>query len=259
MPAGISDLRASLLLLPLLLHLSRTDLLARYRRSILGPLWLTLGTAAGTVGLGLVWSELFKIDRAQFIPSLTVGLILWQLLSGCITEATVAFARQATIVRNLSIPVGIHPLQVVVKHLVNLAHNVPVYVVVALFFDLALTPTTLLALPMLLLVVANLLWIAIVLSVIGARFRDFEFIVAAVMPLLMFLSPVFFRPAALSAAAKVIWLNPLTHFIELVRYPLLGNVPPLWLVGTNVALCLGGWIVALWLFNAKRDNIAYWL
>ncbi|HEX2545903.1 MAG TPA: ABC transporter permease [Ramlibacter sp.] len=256
---GLIDLWRAAFLLPLLLHLTRSDLLARYRRTVLGPFWLTLGTAAGTLGLGFVWAELFKIDRAQFIPSLTVGLIMWQLISGCVVEASTSFTRQGMIIRNLTVPIAIHPMQVVLKHLVNFAHNAPVFVAVALFFELQPTAATLWAIPLLLLVALNLMWMTLLLSVLGARFRDLEHLIAAAMPLLMFLSPVFYRPASLTVTAHLVWFNPLSHLIEVVRYPLLGMAPPTFLLVSNVAMAAVGWAVALALFNAKRDRIAYWI
>jgi lipopolysaccharide transport system permease protein len=79
------------------------------------------------------------------------------------------------------------------------------------------------------------------------------------MPLLMFLSPVFYRPSYLPFNGHFVWLNPLSHLIEIVRYPLLGSPPPGFVVLTTVLLAAGGWIFTLWLFNAKRNRIAYWL
>lgn len=256
---ALTDLRHAWGLLHVIAFIAASDLRARYRRSVLGPFWMTLGTAAGTLGLGLVWSELLRMERASFVPSLTCGLILWQLLSGCILESTTTYWRQAALIRNLSMPLSMPPIQMVLKHLINFAHNLPVLVVVVLMFDVPVTRYTLLALPCLLLVAANLLWLALLLSMLGARFRDLEYVLGAAMPLLMFLSPVFYRPDYLPFSAEFIWFNPFSHLIELMRYPLLGSAPPGFVVLTNALLCLGGWIATLWLFNAKRNRIAYWI
>jgi ABC-type polysaccharide/polyol phosphate export permease len=67
-------------------------------------LWLVLGTGIGVAGLGFLWSTLLKMDRGTFIPSLTVGLVVWQLIAGCVTESTGIFMRNAAIVRNLKMP-----------------------------------------------------------------------------------------------------------------------------------------------------------
>jgi ABC-type polysaccharide/polyol phosphate export permease len=256
---ALTDIRQASRLLHVIAFMSMSDLRARYRRSVLGPLWMTLATAMGTLGLGLVWSELLKMDRATFVPSLTAGLIMWQLLSGCISEATTTYWRQAAIIRNVSMPLSMPPIQMVVKHLINFLHNLPVFLVVMLVFKVPLTRYTWLVLPCLLLLTANLLWITLIFSMLGARFRDLEYVVAAAMPVLMFLSPVFYRPGYLPFSGDYLWLNPFSHLIELIRYPLLGTAPPAFVVLVNLLFCIVGWIFALALFNAKRDRIAYWL
>jgi ABC-type polysaccharide/polyol phosphate export permease len=261
MAAGpaLDDLHRAARLLHVIAFMAAGDLRARYRRSVLGPFWITLGTAAGTVGLGLVWSELLHMDRAAFVPSLTAGLIMWQLLSGCILEATTTYWRQGAILRNLSVPLSMPPIQMLLKHLINFLHNLPVFVAVVLIFQLPVGWITLLALPGLLLVAVNLLWMALLFAMLGARFRDLEYVIGAAMPLLMFLSPVFYRPSYLPFNGRFIWLNPLSHLIEIVRYPLLGAAPPGFVVLATSLMALAGWIFTLWLFNAKRNRIAYWL
>jgi ABC-type polysaccharide/polyol phosphate export permease len=256
---ALSDLQGALKLLPVIMFMTKGDLKARYRRSALGPFWLTLGTAAGTLGLGLVWSELFKIDRNTFVPALTAGLIMWQFLSGCLTDATTTYWRQAAIIRNLSLPLSMHPLQMVIKHVINLAHNLPVFVVVAIWFHVPVNKNTLLFIPCLMLVLGNLLWLTMLLSMLGARFRDLEYLIGAAMPILMFLSPVFYRPDYLPLTGHLMWFNPFSHFIELARYPLLGGIPPAFVVITNILFLILGWGATLFLFSVKRTRIAYWM
>jgi ABC-type polysaccharide/polyol phosphate export permease len=258
--AALADLRQAFGLINVIAYMAVGDLRARYRRSVLGPFWITLGTAAGTVGLGLVWSELLKMDQAVFVPSLTAGLILWQLLSGCIQEATTTYWRQSAVLRNVSnVPLSMPPIQMVLKHLINFLHNVPVFIAVMLFFHIPVTAATALVLPCLLLLALNLFWMTLLLSMLGARFRDLEYVIGAAMPVLMFLSPVFYRPNYLPINEAFVWANPFSHLIELIRYPLLGAPPPDFVVLVNVLLCVIGGAFTLALFNAKHDRIAYWL
>ena len=95
MPPGLADIVRAFKMPRLILYMAWSDIRARYKRSVLGPFWITLSTAIGVVGLGFIWSELFKMDRASFIPLLTIGLILWQFMSACIIESTTVFSRQA--------------------------------------------------------------------------------------------------------------------------------------------------------------------
>ncbi len=256
---ALQDISEAMQKASLIVFMAWSDVRARYKRSVLGPFWLTLGTAVGTVGLGFIWSELFKIDRNTFIPTLTSGLIIWQFITGCITESPTTFSRQAAIIRNLVLPLSIHPIQLVMKHLINLAHTLPVFFVVAIVFHVKFTYYSLLVVPCLLLVVANLLWITLMLGLLGARLRDLEYLVAAVMPILMFLSPVMYRPNYLPFSQKLMWLNPFSHLIEIVRAPLLGMPPSLFVVYINLAMCVLGWSMTLIFFNKKKTRVALWV
>lgn len=235
------------------------DTLARYRRSVLGPFWLVLGTAVGTLGLGWLWGGLLKVDYVTFIPSLTVGLVVWQLIASSIVEGSTSFVKSATLIRNVKTPYLIFPVQVLLRQLINFAHNFIVVAAVLLFFSKNLSWIYLLFIPNLLLVIANLLWMVLLIGMLGARFRDLEQLIAAVMPLLFFLSPVIYRPDQLGIKSVFVWLNPFSHMISLLRFPLQGSFPPSFIYQVMVGMLVLGWSVSLWLLNRKYGRIAFWV
>lgn len=216
----INDLLKSLHHLPLIFHMAYSDTKARYKRSMLGPLWLTLGAAVGVVGLGLVWSQLLHQERSELIPSLTIGLLLWQFISGCVIESTSTFVKQSQIIRNLQLPFFIHPIQLIVRQSITLAHNLIVLVVVLIIYPQNLGLVSILSIVGFAIVLINLLWISVMLSIIGARFRDVEQIVQALMPIIFFLTPVLYKAGHAGVNQAIIWLNPFTYFITLVRDPI---------------------------------------
>ncbi|WP_334106670.1 ABC transporter permease [Methylobacillus sp.] len=257
--SGINDVLQSIRRGRVSLYLAWSDTKARYRRSVLGPLWLTLGTAVGVVGLGWLWSELLKVDRSTFIPSLTAGLIIWQVLAGCITESSTIFVKQGSVIRNLQLPYFIHPLQLVLRHLVNFTHNLVVYVAIVIVLSVPVTWSTLLVIPGIVLLFLNMAWIALLVGMLGARFRDIEYLLASLIPLLFFVSPVLYRPSYLPFNSDLIWLNPLSHLIEVVRDPLLGVSPPWFVYATVLGMLISGWCITLVFFNTCRNKIAYWV
>ncbi|SDT93806.1 lipopolysaccharide transport system permease protein [Pseudomonas pohangensis] len=242
-----------------ILFMTLSDLRGRYRRSVLGPLWLTLGTSIGALGMSYIWSELMHKDVYTFIPTLTAGLILWQFISGIISESPALFVRQASLIRNLSLPLSIYPLQLLLRHLLNLLHYAPVYLLISLFLQLPVTASTLLVIPGLILVSLNLLWMSLLVGLLGARFRDLEYLVTSSMPVLMLLSPVFYKPSFLPFSESVIWLNPVSHLIEIIREPLLGAPAPAFVVYTNLGMLLAGSALTLWLYQRKRQRLAFWI
>jgi len=245
--------------LPMVLYFAWGDTRARYRRSVLGPFWLVIGTAVGVAGLSLLWSGLLKVDRANFVPTMTIGIVVWQLIFGCVTESPSAFTRNAAVMRNLKTSSLIFPLQLLLRQLINFAHNLVVVVVVLLIYPPQLGPVQLLAVPGLLLLIGNLFWIAVLFGMLGARYRDLEQTIAVLMPMMFFLSPVLYRPDQLGVMEQFVWLNPFSYMIGLVRDPILGIAPEPFAYLVSVGMLLAGWTAAFWLYARRHGRIPFWI
>ena len=77
---------------------------------------------------------------------------------------------------------------------------------------------------------------------------------------MMFLTPIWWMPSqAAGVIAKIFTWNPFYWLIDLVRLPLMGEIPPgkVWIAAALVALL--GWMIALVTFARSRDRIVYWL
>jgi ABC-type polysaccharide/polyol phosphate export permease len=235
------------------------DTKARYKRSVLGPFWMVLSTAISVTGLGFLWSILLKDDPAKLVPSLTIGLVIWQFFSVCILEGPSIFYRNAHFIKNITLPYSLFILQLIFRQLIYFAHNCIVIVFVMIWFRIPLDLHQLLIIPGLLIVLLNLFWVILILSMLGARFRDFEQIIGAIMPLLFFLSPVIYRPSQLKFAHEIVWLNPCSYVITLIRDPLTGVTPPSFVYITSIVAIVVGFTMALLLFGKHRKNIAFWV
>ncbi len=257
---AIKDARETIARLPLALYFAWSDTKARYRRSVLGPLWMVITTAIGVVGLGVLWSVLFKADKEVFIPSLAIGIVVWQFISGCIIESPTTFVRQGNIIRNLKTPYLIFPTQLLLRQVINFTHNLVVIVLVLIVFPpKVLNWTQLLVIPGLLLLVGNLFWIITLAGILGARYRDLEQLIGAIMPMLFFLSPVIYRPEQLGFSQYIAWLNPMTYLITLIRDPIQGHLPPQFVYIASAAMIIIGTTIAMWLLNRKHGRIAFWV
>lgn len=241
------------------LYLAWADTRARYKKSVLGPFWLTFGNLIGVLGLSVVWATLLKEDMRTFVPSLTIGMIVWQLVAGTIGEGPTTFVRQASMIRNVAIPHWFFVIRSLSRQVINLLHNLIIVVGVVWYFDFQLQVETWLALPGIALVLANLYWITYVLGMLGARFRDIEYLVNALLPLLFFISPVIFRPDRLPVNMQIIWLNPLSYFIEIVRAPFLGSVPQASSYLVMFATLIAGAALAATLKKFKGRQLAFWV
>ena len=235
------------------------DIRLRYRRSTFGPFWLTVSMGALVGGLGVLYAGLFKVDVADYLPFIAAGFVLWGLLSDQINEGCTVFIDAEGIIKQVNLPLSIHVYRLGWRSLVIFAHNAVVYIVAAVIFSIQPGWAGLLFLPGLALLYLNGVWIGLLLGLVSARFRDVPQIVASVMRIAFFLTPIIWKPELVPDRAYLLDLNPFFHFMELVRAPALGQTPGLvsWLAVLGITL--GGWLVTLLMYRLYRWRIAYWV
>jgi ABC-type polysaccharide/polyol phosphate export permease len=219
------------------------DILQRYRRSTLGPLWLTLSMGVTIMALGVVYSALFQLDVVVYLPFLTIGFIIWAFVSSQFIEGGQTFIQAEGLIRQVRLPYSIHVFRTVWRGIIVLTHNAVVYVAVAFWFGLPVGWVTLLVIPGLAFLVLNALWISAAFGLLCARFRDVPPIATSIVQLAFFVTPVIWKPELLADRHPLLLLaNPFHHAIELVRGPLLGYAPSTlsWAVtgGIGIAGCL---------------------
>lgn len=235
------------------------DIRQRFRRSVLGPFWLTLsmGTMVGT--LGFVFSTLFHQDVAKMLPYIATGIIFWGLLTSCINEGTTIFISAESDIRNLAIPLSVHFYRMMARNLMIWGLNMAIYVVVAIWFALMPGWNVLLFIPGFILFLINLAWISLAVGVLSTRYRDIPQVIANVIQVVFFVTPIFWSPESLPSRPAFVALNPFYHLIEVVRTPLLGGMasPASW--GLCIGMALTGFGITGWLYRRAHARIAYWV
>jgi len=119
----------------LILHLSWQDVRQRYRRSALGPLWLTVSVAVQIGSLGLVYGELFNLNLSVYLPHLAVGLTVWAMFAATINDGCLCFIAAESFLKQVALPKGIFPARVVLRSLITFAHDVVILVVVLAIYS----------------------------------------------------------------------------------------------------------------------------
>ncbi|WP_247890206.1 ABC transporter permease [Azospirillum brasilense] len=236
------------------------DIRKRYRRSVLGPFWLTLSMAVMVASLGLIYGTLFRLDLESYLPFLAIGLATWTLVASFLNEGCTSFIELEPLIKNVRIPMSLHILRALWRNLIIYAHNIVIFAVVAVVFGIwPGVGGILLAFAGLGLLLVNAGWIMLLCGMVCTRFRDVPPIVASVIQLLFFVTPVMWKPELLGERRYLMALNPLYHLIETIRAPLLGQFPGWenWAVGLLFATA--GWALTFALFARFRKRIAYWL
>ena len=235
------------------------DVRQRYRRSKLGPFWLTISMGVLVGALGVLYASLFNMAISDYLPFVAAGFIVWGLISSLINEGCTAFIDAATIIRQVAVPLSVHVYRVIWRSFIVFAHNVVIFVVVAVIFSIWPGWTVLLAIPGLVLLCANGIWIGLLLGLVSARFRDIPQILASVVQVAFFLTPIIWKPELLPGRVLILDLNPFYHVVELVRAPMLGHAPQPMSWAATLGITLGGWVVTLAMYRRYRWRIAYWV
>lgn len=239
--------------------LALQDVRLRYRGSVLGPFWLTISTLLMVGGMGIVYAQLFQMELRSYLPFLAVGLIVWQFLSGMISEGCETFLREALVIQQVRIPFSIHAYRSVFRNLIVLAHNLIIIPIGIIAFALPVDWHLLGILPALLVLSINGLWISVLLGLISARFRDVPPIVGSLLQVLFFLTPVIWPLSALKEWRIIATANPFFAAVDVLRAPLIGvaTAESSWpvLLATTVVGCA----LTFAMFARFRARIAYWV
>lgn len=238
------------------------DIRQSYRRSAVGPFWLTIGMAVQIVTMGLVFGLIFKTEMSEYLPFLATSIILWGLISTTINEGCMTFISAEAIIKQLRVPHFQHVLRVVWRNLVTAGHNAVILPLVFLFFLVVPKWSLLAVLPGLVVLILNLSWAVWLLGMMSARYRDMPPIIASVITIAFYVTPIMWYPKLISndsLAHLLLGLNPLYHWVQLVRLPILGQWPTL--ENWSLALLSAGigWAITLLAFKKYKNMIAYWV
>ncbi|HHX85107.1 MAG TPA: ABC transporter permease, partial [Actinomycetales bacterium] len=263
---AVGDLRQGMQQRELWLSLGWQDIKQRYRRSTLGPLWITIATGVMAAALGLLYSILFQIPLAEFLPHVTVGLILWGFISGCIKDGAEVFISNEGLIKQLPSALSVHVYRLVWRQFLFLCHNLVIWLALMVIYPRPLGWDLLLAIPGLALIIVNGVWVAMLFGILATRFRDISPLLDSLVQLLFYMTPIVWTTATLkeqggqvAERARIAELNPLFHYLEIVRAPMIGQ--PIaayhwWIVLGCTAVGLALAFLALRTFRAR---VPYWV
>lgn len=236
------------------------DIKQRYRRSVLGPFWITISTAILITTLGFLWSTLFKVNIQEYLPYFAIGNILWAFISSQINESTTGFTQFENIIKQHRLPYPSYILRILSRNFIIMLHNAVIILIVISISIYGWTWKSLLIIPGLIILTLITYFISVISAILSTRYRDFVPIIQSFVTVAYFLSPIMWQQKTLPTEYQWIAIfNPITHLMDIVRAPLLGIYPTLtnWLVSL-ISLIIAA-VFAYFLFDKSRSRISYWL
>lgn len=266
------DLGGSIRRLPLAAWLALDDIHGKYRRTVLGPLWIVIGQATMILGFAIVFSGLFRMDPATYLLYLAAGFPVWTLIAQFLTDMPLAFITAKGIVESYELPWITHIWRRSFAYLLTFFHHILVLfaaIGVMMFMSqqgwLENAPqipsfiNMLYVVPALVVVLIAGTGGGLLIAVVGARYRDLQPAMQVAASFLMLLSPVVWRADHLELNKWIVELNPIYYYLRIVRDPLLGQVPPadIWIVA--VTLAVGLFAAGFMTFMLSRRRLYHWL
>ncbi len=242
-----------------LFQLVRQQITLRYRRTFLGYLWTLLNPLLMMGVTSVVFSAIFKMDLKSYAVFLFSGIIAFNLFATVVTQSGQALIGNEQLIKKIYIPKILFPLATSTALLIDsLLMFLSLFLIVVAIGG-HITPALFAILPAYLLLFTFSFGLALIFSVSAVYFRDLQHVIGIFMQALVFLSPVYYKPEALSG--KVEWamqLNPLTQFIEMFRLPIfMGEFPSARSVMLSAAFAAVSIVVGLLFFRRHERLVAF--
>lgn len=257
---GTHDLIQGLKLWSIYSYLGYDDIKQRYKRTLLGPLWLVLSNVLVVVFMSIVMSSIFKQSIKDFMPFVATGMITWSFVSTVIGESCSVFLSAETIIKFINMPISISIYRFLVRNFIVMAHNLIIlFVIVLVLKPNLITLNILYLIPGMLLVAVMSFNVGIIIGLLNTRYRDMQPIITILLTLLPFVTPIFWKKDFLTHNQWIANFNPLYHVIEIIRSPLLGAEPNFISLAIVCFLTVFLSILSIVLYNKYHSRVIFWI
>lgn len=239
--------------------LAKMDIRQRYRRSVIGPFWITITMVIFILAIGPLYSHLLGIGAKEFFPYLAMGIITWGLISGVILDGAGAFVGAENLVRSVKLPYTVHILRVLQRNLIIFLHNLLAFVPFMLYLGITPQWRWLAAIPGVALILLAAIPTAFLLGTLSARYRDMQQMIASIVQLLFFMTPIFWKAELLKDRAYLADYNPFQVLLEVVRRPIVEGIPSVETYAKVGVLIVFLYLLAAPFFARYRRRLAFWI
>lgn len=258
----VRDYAASLRTPEFWIYSTWLELVTKYRRSRLGLFWVFLPPFLYAFVVGGFFARLQGYSPAVFVPHMAIGFVLFRFVTVILNESTTTCSQHAAFILDGRVRLTDYMLRVVAKAAFYLVFATPV-VVIALLISPSFNPWGLLTLvPALLAILLNVCWMSAVVAIIGSRLTDIHELMGSVMMFGFLFTPIIWTAEQVPAGTfrgSVARANPLFHFVELVRAPILGTSTEPFSIAYVLVMLVVGWLIAMYVYRRYARYVPVWI
>ena len=245
----------------LIYQLVRRDIVARYKRSVLGVAWTMLNPLGIMIVMTVVFSQVFS--RVESYPAyILTGLICWNMFQQSTSFAMTSMVWGSKLLQQIYLPNTSFVISTILASLVNfLLSLIPLFLIM-LVTGVSITWTALLLPFPMIFIGAFSLGIGLLISTLAVFFPDIAEIYPVFLRAWMYLTPIIIPVDVLRNILDgwLLKLNPLYYIVEIFREVIYyGTIPPLenWIIAFVISFgtLVLGWI----LFSTRADKFAYYV
>lgn len=243
----------------LIYQLVRRDIVARYKRSVLGVAWTMLNPLGTMLIMVVVFSRVFR-GTENYAAYVLTGIICWTMFSQSTSMAMNSMVWGSQLIKQIYVPRSSFVVSTIMASMVNFVLSLlPLFLIFAIT-GVQLKPSALLLPVYMVFLFSFSLGVALLISTLAVFFPDIADLYPVVLTAWMYLTPIimpleFYREIL---DGILLYINPFYYIVNLFRILMLdGFVPHLqtW-VATGISsfgVLLIGWIF----FCMKADDFAY--
>ena len=208
----------------------RRDFVAKYKQTILGPLWFVIQPLLTTLMFVVVFGNIAGIptDGIPQVLFYMSGIVGWNYFATCLNDTSQTFLKNAAIFGKVYFPRLAMPLSIVISNLVSFFIQFAFLLCFLLYFYLRgadiSTSVEVLLIPFLVMLMAGLgLGFGIIISSLTTKYRDLTHLVSFGVSLWMYATPIIYPLSEIPERYKMLVLaNPMTPLVETFKTALLG-------------------------------------
>ena len=243
----------------LIYQLVRRDIVARYKRSVLGIAWTMLNPLGTMLIMVIVFSQVFR-GTENYAGYVLTGVIVWTMFSQSTSMAMSSMVWGSQLFQQIYLPRTSFVLSTILASMVNFFLSLVPLGLIFLVTKVPLRPSALLLPVFMIFLFSFSLGIALILSTLAVFFPDVADLYPVVLTAWMYLSPIimpldFYRQIL---NGLLLYINPFYYIVNLFRILVFdGFIPHFQTWGATAFVSFGALIIGWIFFCRKADSFAY--
>lgn len=208
-------------------NLAQRELKARYKRSVLGWVWSLVNPASTLAIYAIVFGTLLKVKPPEqvngsidsFAMFLFCGLVMWNFFNAVVIGSMNSLIASGPLLKKVFFPAECAPASNLLVALSQAAIESSILVILLAAFGNA--SWTMVLIPLLVALLAVFAFgIGLMLSVANVYLRDVSYLVAVLLNLLFYATPIVYPESILEGhptIKTIVTLNPIHQFVKAMR------------------------------------------